>query len=52
MRNTGLIVAGVGVIVSIVGWLMEGRFWDGVLGFGLAHIFLGLLDTMRTPVKA
>lgn len=49
--TTSWAVVGLGVIVSIVGWTMTGRFADGLLGFGLAHIVLGLLDLARPSVK-
>lgn len=44
--STGLWVALLGIIVSYIGWaIIPGDFGAGVLGFGLAHIILGLLDT-------
>lgn len=43
--STGLWIALLGVIVSFLGWsVFTGTFGAGVLGFGLAHIVLGLLD--------
>lgn len=43
--STGLWVALIGIIVSYIGWsAMQGELGAGVLGFGLAHIVLGLLD--------
>lgn len=43
--STGLWVALLGIVVSYVGWAMvDGLLGAGILGFGLAHIVLGLLD--------
>lgn len=43
--STGLWVALLGVIVSYIGWAMvPGTLGAGILGFGLAHIVLGLID--------
>lgn len=45
------IVTGLGVIVSLLGWFLTPDAWGwGILGFGLAHIVLGLLDMFREPV--
>lgn len=45
--STGLWVALLGVIVTLVGWnMMPGEFAGIVFGFGLAHIILGLLDSL------
>ncbi len=49
--TTSWIVVGLGVVVSLVGWLIDGKLGSGVLGFGLAHIVLGLLDTLRPTVR-
>lgn len=44
--STGLWVALLGIIVSYIGWsAVPGELGAGILGFGLAHIVLGLLDT-------
>lgn len=46
------IVTGLGVIVSLLGWFLTPDEWGwGILGFGLAHIVLGLLDMFREPVN-
>jgi hypothetical protein len=51
-KTTGWIVVGVGAVVSIIGQLMRpSEFGAGVLGFGLAHIILGILDMMRPTVR-
>jgi len=49
--STSWIVAGVGVVVSLIGWFLGGNWGAGILGFGLAHIVLGLLDTARPTVR-
>lgn len=47
------IVAGLGVIVSLIGYYMTPSAWGyGILGFGLAHILLGILDMFRNPVRS
>jgi hypothetical protein len=46
------IVTGLGVIVSLLGWFLTPDEWGwGILGFGLAHIVLGLLDMFREPAN-
>ena len=46
------IVAGVGVVVSLIGFYLTPSAWGfGILGFGLAHIVLGVLDMFRSPVR-
>lgn len=50
--STGLVVAGVGTVVSGLGAAKLKEKWGaGVLGFGLAHILLGLLDLARPSVR-
>lgn len=50
--TTSWFVVGAGIIVSAIGYfLMPGQFAAGVLGFGLAHIVLGLLDLTRPAVR-
>ncbi len=49
--TTSWIVVGLGVIVSLIGWYIGGYWGAGILGFGLAHILLGVLDMFRTTVK-
>ncbi|MFC3797728.1 MULTISPECIES: hypothetical protein [unclassified Cohnella] len=46
------IVVAIGVVVSLLGWLMTPSAWGyGILGFGLAWIALGLLDLFREPAR-
>ncbi|NMO96233.1 hypothetical protein [Paenibacillus lemnae] len=43
------IVAGLGLIVSLLGYYLIPSSWGYViLGFGLAHIVLGVLDMFRS----
>ncbi len=46
-NKTSLIVAGLGLITTGVGKAIGGRTGNAVSGFGIAHIMLGLLDTLR-----
>ena len=51
-KTTSYIVAGVGVAVTALGWSLLPSLWGaGILGFGAAHIVLGLLDTQRPTVR-
>ncbi|WP_199925008.1 hypothetical protein [Paenibacillus sp. IHBB 10380] len=44
------IVTGLGIIVSLLGYYLTPNAWGyGILGFGLAHIFLGILNMFRAP---
>ncbi|SMF81974.1 hypothetical protein SAMN05661091_2084 [Paenibacillus uliginis N3/975] len=46
------IVIGLGMIVSLLGYYLIPHNWGyGILGFGLAHIILGVLDMFRQPAK-
>jgi hypothetical protein len=50
--TTSWLVAGTGAVVSAVGWrLLPKKMGAGVLGFGLAHVLLGLADRMRPRVR-
>lgn len=49
--TTSWIVAGLGVIVALIGWYVGGYWGAGILGFGLAHILLGILDMFRPTVR-
>jgi len=41
-----------GIIVSMLGWYLTPDAWGyGILGFGLAHIVLGVLDRFRNPIR-
>lgn len=44
-------VAGLGVVVTGVGKMIGGTLGAGLMGFGLAHIALGLLDMARPTVR-
>lgn len=47
------IVTGLGIVVSLLGWYLTPSAWGyGILGFGLAHVVLGILDMFREPVRA
>lgn len=47
------IVTGLGVIVSLLGYYLTPSAWGyGILGFGLAHIVLGVLDMFRAPSRS
>ncbi|MFW6035247.1 MAG: hypothetical protein ACOCRZ_03220 [Halothermotrichaceae bacterium] len=51
-RTTNWIVATLGVAVTALGWSLLPSLWGaGILGFGAAHIVLGVLDTQRPTVK-
>lgn len=46
------VVTILGVIVSLLGWYLTPSAWGyGILGFGLAHIVLGILDMFREPAR-
>jgi hypothetical protein len=50
--TTGIVVTGVGALVSGVGTAMRrSKLGIGILGFGLAHVALGLLDMLRPTIK-
>lgn len=55
-RTTDWIVAGIGAAVSGIGYAMRrskrSRLGTGILGFGLAHVVLGVLDQFRSRVKS
>lgn len=47
------IVTGLGIIVSLLGYYLTPGAWGyGILGFGLAHVLLGILDMFRAPVRS
>ena len=51
-KTTSYAVTGLGIAVSALGWSLLPALWGaGILGFGLAHVVLGLLDTQRPTVK-
>jgi len=51
-NNTGLYVAGLGTAVVVIGKaVLRGPLAAGAIGFGLAHMVLGLADTARPSVR-
>lgn len=55
-NNTNLLVTALGATVSGLGYglmrkMTRSQVGAGVLGFGLAHIALGLLDMTREDLK-
>ena len=41
-------VAGLGALVALLGWYLTPDKWGyGLVGFGMAHVLLGLLDLLR-----
>ncbi len=51
-KTTSYVVAGVGLAVTALGWSLLPSLWGaGILGFGAAHVVLGLLDTLRPSVR-
>lgn len=50
--TTSWLVTGLGAVVSGLGATMRrSRLGAGVIGFGLAHVVLGLLDRLRPSVN-
>ncbi|MDS1029993.1 hypothetical protein RDV78_05720 [Bacillota bacterium LX-D] len=51
-KSTSLMVTGLGVVVTGAGaTVLKGSLGAGVVGFGLAHIVLGVLDMLRPSGK-
>jgi len=50
-KTTSLIVTGVGVVVTGVGYMTGGMVGSGIMGFGLVHVVLGILDMFRPSVR-
>lgn len=49
---TSLAVIGLGAAVTALGLKrFRGDLGSGIVGFGLAHVVLGLLDALRMTVK-
>lgn len=44
-------VTGLGVVVTGVGKMVGGTLGAGIMGFGLAHVALGILDMFRPTVR-
>lgn len=51
-NRTGWYVAALGAVVTIIGYYVGDIWGAGIMGFGLAHILLGILDTFRNKTKA
>lgn len=51
-NTTSYIVAGLGVIITLIGWYVGDLWGAGIMGFGIASIVLGILDMLRNPAKA
>jgi hypothetical protein len=50
--TTSWAVAGLGAAVSGLGALAVKKRWGlGIIGFGLAHVVLGLLDLARPTIR-
>ncbi len=49
--TTSWTVAGLGLIVTGVGRMVGGNLGAGLMGFGLAHVVLGLADMFRPLVR-
>lgn len=50
--GTKWVIPVLGCLVSLIGWYLTPSAWGyGILGFGLAHIALGILDLFREPAK-
>ncbi|SDL80683.1 hypothetical protein SAMN05216191_10614 [Paenibacillus jilunlii] len=53
LMTASWIVTGLGIIVSLLGYYLTPSVWGyGILGFGLAHILLGILDMFRAPSRS
>jgi len=51
-NKTSLVVTGLGAAVTTVGaTALSGPIAAGVVGFGAAHVVLGVLDMFRPAVK-
>ncbi|MFW5998220.1 MAG: hypothetical protein ACOC1O_02355 [bacterium] len=51
-KTTSYAVTGLGIAVTALGWSLLPDLWGaGILGFGAAHIVLGLLDTQRPSLR-
>lgn len=50
-KTTSWIVTGVGAVVTGIGYVTGGMIGAGIMGFGLAHVVLGVLDMLRPSVR-
>ncbi len=52
--TTSWTIAGLGAAVTALGWALHPRnrkMSSGIMGFGLAHMVLGLLDMARPTIR-
>ena len=50
-KNTNKFIIGLGAFFAGIGRLVGGRTGDGITGFGLAQIALGVLNMFRSKLK-
>lgn len=53
--STSWTVTGLGAVVTTLGWVLRPKsrkMSSGIMGFGLAHVVLGLLDMIRPTVRS
>ncbi|WP_169736185.1 hypothetical protein [Caldanaerobius polysaccharolyticus] len=50
-KTTSWVVAGIGAVVTAIGYMTGGTIGAGITGFGLAHVVLGTLDMFRPSVQ-
>lgn len=51
-QTTSWVVVVLGILVSFIGYsLLPENLGAGLLGFGLAHVLLGLLDRIRPSLN-
>ncbi len=51
-KTTSWVVVGLGAVVALIGQMSRpGELGAGILGFGIAHIVLGILDMMRPTIR-
>ncbi len=51
--TTSYIVVGLGIVVTLLGYYIGTTTWGNILiGFGAAHIVLGILDLFRPSLKS
>ncbi|MHA6529184.1 hypothetical protein [Paenibacillus sp. BAC0078] len=53
LMTVSWIITALGIIVSLLGYyLIPGAWGYGILGFGLAHVLLGILGMFRAPARS
>lgn len=50
-NTTSWAVAGLGLMVAGIGRMVGGNLGAGLVGFGLAHVALGIADMFRPSVR-